>query len=664
VAKIAVKLGDHSQKIGKDFGKAELVLADANSSQPIPMSEADAFAIASDPVGLASLAFRFTDGDIRSIRGGVTPTFTRATVRTLNWDWEGKPQNILSGEVPFEGLRRVRNLFTATSYPTNAAGSGTSAPTVVLATTYAGRTCTSIEIPSGGNGAAFSLYDATNNGYTLPAAPVLTTRCSFEIAFSRVLSGSESVLVALANGGGQGITLVAGSAAVSTSWQRVALPTDVCTASSLARWRVSPAANLTSSLVVYVREIQLEDVTGQSNQNPSEYVSVGVLSTPYHGAVVDGVKYFTVQNPNTVSSNVVTEGATGAALPTTYAKGYYPDVASVNLCLQSENFGTTWAGVGSPTRVAASDRCGSVVLDTIGDDAAGTLEGYSQAITFTADAVKAVSIFAKAGTSTSTVIRVRDSTAGVDRLNIVLAWSGAVPTATATTGTVLGTDALGNGVYRVRMATTSITAANVNTIFVYPATDAAFAVGGTGTVLAGGVQCENATTCSSYIPTTTATVTRNADQMAITSLGSWFNAAEGTVVVGITQGASPAAFKYWFEIGDGTNNERISGLLDTGPVARLFVADGGGQVVSISGGSVPASTAGKISMTYKANDFESFVNGTRVGTGDQLGALPTVTAFYLYQPGAPTVSQLQGHISSLSYYPRRLENASLARLST
>jgi hypothetical protein len=35
-----------------------------------------------------------------------------------------------------------------------------------------------------------------------------------------------------------------------------------------------------------------EDVTGQSNQNPSEYVSCGVLAAPYYGAGVDGVQYF------------------------------------------------------------------------------------------------------------------------------------------------------------------------------------------------------------------------------------------------------------------------------------------------------------------------------------------------------------------------------------
>ena len=44
---------------------------------------------------------------------------------------------------------------------------------------------------------------------------------------------------------------------------------------------------------ISICRMQLEDVTGQSVQTPSEYVSTNVLnSTPYHGANVDGVKYF------------------------------------------------------------------------------------------------------------------------------------------------------------------------------------------------------------------------------------------------------------------------------------------------------------------------------------------------------------------------------------
>ena len=46
----------------------------------------------------------------------------------------------------------------------------------------------------------------------------------------------------------------------------------------------------------YIWGIQFEDVTGQSIQTPAEYVSTNVLSSPYHGANVDWVKYFDTED--------------------------------------------------------------------------------------------------------------------------------------------------------------------------------------------------------------------------------------------------------------------------------------------------------------------------------------------------------------------------------
>lgn len=187
--------------------------------------------------------------------------------------------------------------------------------------------------------------------------------------------------------------------------------------------------------------------------------------------------------------------------------------ASTNLCLRSEDFGTTWAAIGTPTRAAAAHTASGVTLDLIGDDDAGVLEGYSQTITFTADAVKAVSVFVKAGSSTSAAIRLLDVTAVANRLLATIAWSGGLPSVTAVTGTYLGYETLADGVFRLLFATTSVTAANTNSLRIYPATDAALAVTGTGTTYFGGVMAENATVPSSYIPTAAATVTRAADSL-------------------------------------------------------------------------------------------------------------------------------------------------------
>ncbi|MEE9222972.1 MAG: phage GP46 family protein [Nitrosomonadaceae bacterium] len=60
-------------------------------------------------------------------------------------------------------------------------------------------------------------------------------------------------------------------------------------------------------------DLQVELVTGQSIQRPSEPVSVGVESPPFHGAAVDGVRYLETLNGNTVANNIVTQ-ATGITI--------------------------------------------------------------------------------------------------------------------------------------------------------------------------------------------------------------------------------------------------------------------------------------------------------------------------------------------------------------
>lgn len=190
-----------------------------------------------------------------------------------------------------------------------------------------------------------------------------------------------------------------------------------------------------------------------------------------------------------------------------------------NLVLQSENFGTTWAAIGTPTRVAAAKTLGDLVMDLIGDDNGAGLEGYSQVVSFTGNAVKACQVVLAPGTSTSVVLRLRDTTAAANRLLVAITWAAGVPTVTMTTGSAIGSPvALADGAYRFEFQTTSVTATNVNQIEVYPATTAALATANTGTVYAGGVMAVNAVIPGEYIKTTTATVARSADALSYPAL--------------------------------------------------------------------------------------------------------------------------------------------------
>lgn len=255
-------------------------------------------------------------------------------------------------------------------------------------------------------------------------------------------------------------------------------------------------------------------------------VSRGGVSSTFTRAT-SGTTILSNGNLGSVTSNVkrATYSPAGVFL------GYLAEGQRTNICLQSQDFNTAaWTAVGTPVITTGSVTLGILSLDTMNDDSAAALEGVTQTVAFTGDAQKAISIFVRQGTSTSSVVRLRDTTAGADRLLAVITWSGAVPVVTMTTGSDLnGTPQqhAATGIYRLSFLTTAVTAANTNSLQVYPATDNALSVGNTGTIQWGGVQVEDALTSSTYIPTTTTSVTRNADAELFPTTG-WYNAAVGT----------------------------------------------------------------------------------------------------------------------------------------
>ncbi len=178
-------------------------------------------------------------------------SLTRATAAT-EIDQDTVLRSALSGEARFQGMRRVENLCPTPSATISVAGNKTITASIG---TY-----------------VFSM-GAEATGTAL-------------ITFTGTATGSTGTLTANAtNRTAKTLTITAAGTIIAT-----------CTVA---------AAN----------NIQFENVTGQTNQNPGEYVSVGVLSSPFHGVGVDGVKYFLTLNGNTVASNVVTE-ATGASIAT------------------------------------------------------------------------------------------------------------------------------------------------------------------------------------------------------------------------------------------------------------------------------------------------------------------------------------------------------------
>lgn len=203
-------------------------------------------------------------------------TFTRASTAYVR-DHEGVWRTVPANCARFGGARLVRNLATASEDWTQAAWTKAS-----CAATNGTLTATA------GNATCLQTFTAAASNWVL------------RVRLSRI-SGSGNIQLTLDGGGAWTTVAVSGVNQVFSIVQ-----TGIANPQFGIRIVISGDA-------INATEMQLEQTEGQANQNPSEYVSKGVLAAPYHGAGVDGCKWFDCENGNTVASNIVTE-ATGAPI--------------------------------------------------------------------------------------------------------------------------------------------------------------------------------------------------------------------------------------------------------------------------------------------------------------------------------------------------------------
>ncbi len=129
------------------------------------------------------------------------------------------------------------------------------------------------------------------------------------------------------------------------------------------------AGSLTVTVTGSVLLAQLENVTGKVTQSPSEYVSVGVLSTPFHGCFVDGVKYFDTENANVLNATtgVITRIA-GRKIPAWKLLGRWTEPARQNYIantdMTSGSFTKAGITVTAPGTVTAPDGTPTALLAT------------------------------------------------------------------------------------------------------------------------------------------------------------------------------------------------------------------------------------------------------------------------------------------------------------
>lgn len=169
-------------------------------------------------------------------------------------------------------------------------------------------------------------------------------------------------------------------------------------------------------------------------------------------------------------------------------------------------------------------------------------------------------------------------------------------------------------------------------------------------------QLELGTFATSYIPTTSTSLTRNADVVSMTgaNFSDWYNATEGTFVAGLLIPVI-AGGNYFFSATDGTINNEIAPRATGAAAVISSVNTGGAPQAGITAGTMVANTATTVSFAYKVNSFASALNGA-VAQTDTSGTVPTVDRLII---GArtSTINYINGYVRSLRYYPQRLTDA-------
>jgi hypothetical protein len=169
---------------------------------------------------------------------------------------------------------------------------------------------------------------------------------------------------------------------------------------------------------------------------------------------------------------------------------------------------------------------------------------------------------------------------------------------------------------------------------------------------------------TSFIPTTAAAVTRNADVISVSgAVSGCIGQTEGTIYAELNV-SNFTLFARAFAISDGTTSNRILVQKTSNNRLQLIVRTAGASIADIATGNNQATGNYKVAVAYANNDFVFYVNGSLIGSVTS-GAVPACNQVFLGKIETSANSdQWNDRIRAAALYTTRLTNAELAALTT
>lgn len=353
---------------------------------------------------------------------------------------------------------------------------------------------------------------------------------------------------------------------------------------------------------------------------------------------------------------------------TSTMRGLLVEDARTNVILQSQAFSTSPWVVGNATitsnTITAPDgtMTGSTMTST-------TTSGYTyqRFTTAASGSIYSASLYAKAGTSsTFTLYLYADTPAGIRcTFDLINGTIGEIITTGGAGNQNAYIENAGNGWYKC----TVVTACAASTSYY---TEPVLAASGV-TVYIWGSQVEVGDTSSSYIPTTTSTVTRSNDIAEVNSISSFYNSEASTLFF---QGIPTATLLSPLQNCVALHDKSYSGPLSNGAfqnrmnLARYYLGAGIGVVTAQGTNTLldiepiwPSFTSGKIAMSCTRNKQLSCVNGTIPGSNTAVAIPNAATTLTIGSRPVDNLFAWRGRVQKVEYYKTAMNEAQLKALT-
>lgn len=182
-----------------------------------------------------------------------------------------------------------------------------------------------------------------------------------------------------------------------------------------------------------------------------------------------------------------------------------------------------------------------------------------------------------------------------------------------------------------------------------------------GGVYLWGFQDEIGFSASSYIPTTTAAVTRATDNLSIPT-AAWYNAVQNTSYVSSRINyLDPIVNQYMYSLDNGATSDRYTQWYNPTQL-NTIIAAAAVTVYNPSAITLPVGLVHKTALTAQLNDFIGAYDGTLQAAGAS-GAMPTGLTNLVIGAKFDNGNTINGWVQEFRHYPIRALNASIQALT-